>query len=196
MLGLDAPMPEKDAHDSLILRVEISAEQVDAVAPRLRDALTAAADEGSLTRRELAVAEREERLRTEQAELEDRAQRLAEQEAELRAARQREEEFMSSDRLTASERIRFAHRHHVVELPPELETRENDLLVREAEFEADVLLREERIERWRSELNELKDRLDRRERDLATYVDQLQDTLAGGSRLPSPPGVTELRRSA
>lgn len=197
MLGLDAPMPEKDAHDSLILRVEISAEQVDAVAPRLREALTAAADDGSLTRRELAVAEGEERLRTEQADLEDRARRLAEQEAELRAARQREEEFMSSDRLTASERIRFAHRHHVVELPPEeLETRENDLLLREAEFEADVLLREERMERWRAELNDLKDRLDRRERDLATYVDQLQDTLAGGGRLPSPPGVTELRRSA
>jgi hypothetical protein len=61
----------------------------------------------------------------------------------------------------------------------ELKQREGELELREAEFEADVQFREDRIERWRTELEELEQTLDRRERDLVSYVDQLQGAMAG-----------------
>jgi hypothetical protein len=61
----------------------------------------------------------------------------------------------------------------------ELRQRESELELREAEFEADVMFREDRIERWRTELEELEQTLDRRERDLVSYVDQLQGAMAG-----------------
>ena len=63
----------------------------------------------------------------------------------------------------------------------ELRQRESDLDQREAEFEADVSFREDRIERWRTELEELEQTLDRRERDLVSYVDQLQGVMSSGS---------------
>jgi chromosome segregation ATPase len=183
-------MPDNAANEStspLVLRVEISAEQVESVAPRLRDALTASGNDGELTRRAAEIAERESRLAADQAELEDRARRLTEREAELG----------SSGELTASERIRLAQRRqHLDESEHDLDTRESELLQREAEFEADVMFREERIERWRGELSTLEEQLDRRERDLAAFVDELQGAVVDGGRLPPPPGVTELRRSA
>ncbi len=179
-------MPEHAAQEHLVLRVEISADQVDAFAPRLREALSASGNDGELSRRTAEIAARETRLAEEQAELEQRARRLTEREAELG----------NSDDLTASERIRLAQRRQHLELSEhELDQREHELLTREAEFEADVLLREERVERWRSELTALEERLERRERDLAEYVDQLQGAVGGGS-WPSSPGVTELRRTA
>ncbi|MDX6370405.1 MAG: hypothetical protein QOG93_1907 [Gaiellaceae bacterium] len=61
----------------------------------------------------------------------------------------------------------------------ELKRLETDLEQREAEFEADVQFREDRIERWRTELEELEQTLDRRERDLVSYVDQLQGVMSG-----------------
>ena len=59
-----------------------------------------------------------------------------------------------------------------------LKQRESDLEQREAEFEADVQFREDRIERWRTELEELEQTLERRERDLVSYVDQLQGVMS------------------
>ncbi len=61
----------------------------------------------------------------------------------------------------------------------ELRQRESDLEQREALFEADVQFREDRIERWRTELEELEQTLDRRERDIVSYVDQLQGAISG-----------------
>jgi hypothetical protein len=61
----------------------------------------------------------------------------------------------------------------------ELKQRESELDHREAAFEADVEFREDRIERWRTELEELERTLDRRERDLISYVDQIQGVMAG-----------------
>ena len=175
-------MPEHAASDPFVLRVEISAEQV----PRLREALSASGNDGELTRRATEVAAREERLHAEQAELEERARKLSEREAELG----------TSDELTASERIRLAHRRQSIELSEqELAEREHELLTREAEFEADVMLREERVERWRTELTALQEHLDRRERELADYVEQLQGAVIGAP-WPSPPGISQLRRTA
>ena len=61
----------------------------------------------------------------------------------------------------------------------ELNQLQSDLEQREAEFEADVQIREDRMERWRTELEELEQNLDRRERDLISYVDQLQGAMTG-----------------
>jgi hypothetical protein len=58
----------------------------------------------------------------------------------------------------------------------ELKQRETDLEQREAEFEADVQYREDRIERWRTELEELEQTLERRERDLINYVQGAMST--------------------
>jgi hypothetical protein len=63
----------------------------------------------------------------------------------------------------------------------ELKQREDELELREAEFEADVQLREDRMERWRTELEELEQTLERRERDLVSYVDQLQGAMTSHS---------------
>ena len=60
----------------------------------------------------------------------------------------------------------------------ELQQRETELEQREAEFEADVQFREDRVERWRTELEELEQALERRERDLVSYVDQLQGAMS------------------
>jgi uncharacterized protein (DUF3084 family) len=172
-----------DAVNPFVLRVEISAEQV----PRLREALSGNGSDGELVRRAGDVDAREERLRIEQAELAERARRLTEREAELG----------SSDELTASERIRLAQRRQSLEESEhDLDTREHELLQREAEFEADVSWREERMERWRAELSTMEDELDRRERDLADYVAQLQGAVNGDDSFPPGPGVAQLRRTA
>jgi len=63
----------------------------------------------------------------------------------------------------------------------ELKQREDELELREAEFEADVQLREDKMERWRTELEELEQGLERRERDLVSYVDQLQGAMSGAT---------------
>ena len=133
----------EDITRPFVFRVEIAPEQVDAIAPRLREALAASGNDGEITRRAAAVAEREEKLRHDQEELDRRARLLSEREAEL----------TTSGEPTASERIRFAERRQYIELSEhEVESREHELLQREAEFEGDVLLREDRLERWRSEL--------------------------------------------
>ena len=127
----------EDTTGPFTFRVEISPEHVDAIAPRLREALAASGNDGDMTRRAAAVAEREEKLRRDQEELERRARQLTEREAELG----------SSTEMTASERIRFAERRHHIELSEhEIESRSDELLHREAEFEADVILREDRLD--------------------------------------------------
>jgi hypothetical protein len=60
-----------------------------------------------------------------------------------------------------------------------VDSRVRELELREAEFEADVQLREDKMERWRTELEELEQTLERREKDLVSYVDQLQGAMSG-----------------
>jgi hypothetical protein len=71
--------------------------------------------------------------------------------------------------------------HVVDERTLELQERETELRQREAEFEADVQFREDKMERWRTELEELEQTLERRERDLVSYVDQLQGAMSSGN---------------
>jgi len=111
---------------------------------------------------------------------------------------EREAALDSSDNPeTEAERSRLAERQQKLDLAQEdLASREQAFTEREAEFEADVLMREERIEQWRAELDTVARDLERRGRDLAAYVQDLQSSL---SDEPTPEGkdsVTELRRSA
>ena len=56
----------------------------------------------------------------------------------------------------------------------EIEERESAVSQREAQIEADVDIRMDRLERKELELADLEVRLDRKERDLAVYVGNLQ----------------------
>jgi len=81
--------------------------------------------------------------------------------------------------LSAEKRLQPVSEYAADARVTELKRLEVDLEQREAEFEADVQFREDRIERWRTELEELEQTLDRRERDLVSYVDQLQGAMSG-----------------
>ncbi len=81
--------------------------------------------------------------------------------------------------LSAEKRLQPVSEYAADARVTELKRLEVDLEQREAEFEADVQFREDRIERWRTELEELEQTLDRRERDLVNYVDQLQGAMSG-----------------
>ena len=81
--------------------------------------------------------------------------------------------------LSAEKRLQPISEYAADARVTELKRLEGDLEQREAEFEADVQFREDRIERWRTELEELEQTLDRRERDLVNYVDQLQGAMSG-----------------
>jgi hypothetical protein len=59
----------------------------------------------------------------------------------------------------------------------ELEARETELEQRDAEREADLILREDRIEDRERELEDLEQRLGRKERELMSYVGQVQAAL-------------------
>lgn len=56
----------------------------------------------------------------------------------------------------------------------EIEERESAVMLREAQIEADVDIRLDKLEKKEQELADLEARLERRERDLAVYVGNLQ----------------------
>jgi chromosome segregation ATPase len=145
----------------LVLRVEISAEQASSLAPLLgarSEAVSQAVSEEVVDARILE-------LRRLESDLDQRQAELASSLAPLLGA--------------PTEAVAEALSEEVVESRVlELRRRESDLDQREAEFEADVQFREDRIERWRTELDELEQTLDRRERDLVSYVDQLQGVMS------------------
>ena len=59
----------------------------------------------------------------------------------------------------------------------ELEERERELALREARFDADQDIREEKLEKREAAAASLEEKLRRREGDLSTYVAQAQDEL-------------------
>lgn len=145
----------------LVLRVEISAEQASSLAPLLGARSEAVSEADS----EDVVDARILELRRWESDLDQREAELA---FSLLGAR--------------SEAVSEAVSEEVVEPRVlELRRRESDLDEREAKFEADVRFREDRIERWRTELDELEQTLDRRERDLVSYVDQLQGVMSNSA---------------
>jgi hypothetical protein len=199
--------PNDPRGERLVLRVEISAEEgspvgTDALAAGLHRLVTPAqvpapappptptpapdwsAERLELERRADGLAEREAELETRRAAAErEHAARVAELE---QLAVEREADREDRDELTASEKIRLAARARraseleddLTERLRDLDEREGRLDTREAEFEADVELREQRMERWRAELTELEQRLDRKESELLLYVGEVQGELS------------------
>jgi hypothetical protein len=201
-------MDERPNHprgERLVLRLEISAEDgsvvgTDALAAGLQRLVAPAhvptpaaaptptpdwsAERRELERRANGLAEREAELETRLAAAEREHETRA---AELeRLALERETDREDRDELTASEKIRLAARarraseleEDLTERLRDLDEREGRLDTREAEFEADVELREQRMERWRAELTELEQRLERKESELVLYVGELQGELS------------------
>jgi chromosome segregation ATPase len=167
-----AELTDPPSGKPLVLRVEISAEGGATLS--LPSLLSAA---------EAPAPAHDEELERRATDLERRAVKLDEAERRLN---ERELELDSGAGHTASEKIRLAAREkRLTQIEEELEgrlrdvdDREDALETREAEFEADVELREQRIERWRTELSELEQRLDRKETELTLYVGELQGELS------------------
>jgi uncharacterized protein (DUF3084 family) len=158
-----SPMAENEplSPKPLVLRIEISAEQASSLAPLLgarSEAVFEPVSDEALDARALELSRRE-------SELEQREADLASSLAPLPGARNEAAFEPISDEVMDARAL-------------DLRRRESDLDQREAEFEADVQFREDRIERWRTELDELEQTLDRRERDLVSYVDQLQGVMS------------------
>jgi exonuclease VII large subunit len=175
-----AELTDPPSGKPLVLRVEISTENGGTLSvPALEAGLRALAPAVAPA----PVSMPDEELERRAAELERRETRLEETERRLN---ERELELEAGSGHTASEKIRLASREkRVTKIEEELEERltdvserEDALQTREAEFEADVELREQRIERWRTELMELEQRLDRKETELTLYVGELQGELA------------------
>src|SRR4051794_1944449 len=187
---MQAMEPTDATRKPLVLRIEIAPEHyaslgallgapqpaapaapVPAAAPA--PAAVPSVADAELRRRTADLEELQARLAAERVRLQESARELAEREAEVAAAK--------ADELTASDRIRLAHRaQRAQEVEQELgareellDERETELYRREAAFEADVELREEQIEQWRGELGDLESRLKRKERELLAYVAQL-----------------------
>ena len=170
---------DKQRQKPLVLRVEIAPEDLGALATLTTAESEDPAYSAALAEREQAVAAAERELAIERAALASRIgdleRTLAEREAQLERADE-------DSGLTASERIRLAERHKAFEKDlqrraEELDRREADMEVESASREADLELREDKVEQQRGELTDLEQRLARKEREMAGYVAQLQEAL-------------------
>src|SRR5919202_417394 len=142
----------------LVLRVEIESIGEELAALLAQAQPVAPVPGAEVREREAAVAAADAELRT-------RRDRLAEEAARLEALARRlaeREAAAETGGVTASQKLR-------------LDRREEELDVREAEFEADVELREDRLVDQRAQLEELEQRLKRKESELLVYVAQLQE---------------------
>jgi uncharacterized protein (DUF3084 family) len=145
-----------------------------------------------LDARELELAAKEAELHREESAAiranEDRARLVeVEQKAALLDAREREVVKREAE-LSASEQLAASNHEHVEKRRSrvdkietsmnarlkEIEERESAVMLREAQIEADVDIRLDKLEKKEQELADLEARLERRERDLAVYVGNLQ----------------------
>jgi chromosome segregation ATPase len=140
------------------------------------------ATEAELTERERVAAYRRDRLRSEQ-------RLLAEQERELTEA---EGEYASAESLAQQTRWLEHREKRIAETEQlardrleEFSRREQELEGREIRVGVDLQVRLDELERREKELVELEQRLGRKERELQTYVAQLQ------SGLPFRPTLVE-----
>ena len=152
---------------ALILRVEIESlgEQLAQLLVRDAQEIPVLGDEKRAA--ELAAAE---------AQLEDQRARLqAEAERLDRLARELAEREAQAGGLTAAQRIRIAHSSwQAHETRRALHDKEVEV---DAAHEADVFLREERLEVREAELAELEQQLRRKETELMVYVADLQEEI-------------------
>ena len=155
MDNADTPRAERRA---LILRVEI-----ESIGEQLAHLLVKDAQEVPLPEddeRAAEVAEAEAQLEEQRSRLQDAAE-LAEREAEAGG-------------LTAAQRIRIAHSSWQAH---ETQRVLHDVDEIDAAHEADVFLREERLEQREAELAQLEQQLRRKETELMVYVADLQEEI-------------------
>jgi hypothetical protein len=162
MEDADTPRAERRA---LILRVEI-----ESIGEQLAHLLVKDAQEVPLAdddERNAVLAAAESQLEEQRARLQEEAERLD------RLARELADREAEAGGLTAAQRIRIAHSSWQASETQRLlheEPTEAD-----AKHEADVFIREERLEQREAELAELEQQLRRKETELMVYVADLQD---------------------
>jgi hypothetical protein len=162
MEDADTPRAERRA---LILRVEIESIGEQLASLLVKDAHEVPLPEDDERAAELAAAEAQ--LEDQRARLQDEAERLD------RLARDLADREAEAGGLTAAQRIRIAHsswQAHETQRVLHDEPEEID-----AKREADVFIREERLEQREAELAELEQQLRRKETELMVYVADLQD---------------------
>jgi uncharacterized protein (DUF3084 family) len=153
---------------ALVLRVEIESLGEQLAHLLVRDAREVPLEEDDGRAAEIAAAETQ--LEEQRARLQDEAERLD------RLARELADREAAAGGLTAAQRIRIAHgswQAHETQRALHPEVDEVD-----AAHEADVFIREERLEEREAELAQLEQRLRRKETELMIYVAQLQEQLA------------------
>jgi chromosome segregation ATPase len=140
------------------------------------------ATEAELTERERVAAYRRDRLRAEQRLLAERERELTEAEGEYASA----ESLGQQTRWLEHREKRIAETEQLArDRLEEFSRREQELEGREIRIGVDLQVRLDELERREKELVELEQRLGRKERELQTYVAQLQ------SGLPFRPTLVE-----
>jgi uncharacterized protein (DUF3084 family) len=162
MADAGTPSPERRA---LILRVEIESIGEQLARLLVKDAEEVPLAEGDERAAELAAAESQ--LEEQRARLQEEAERLD------RLARELADREAEAGGLTAAQRIRIAHGSWQANQTQQALHDEPEEI--DAKHEADVFLREERLEQREAELAELEQQLRRKETELMVYVADLQD---------------------
>jgi uncharacterized protein (DUF3084 family) len=164
MEDADTPRAERRA---LILRVEIESIGEQLASLLVKDAHEVPLPEDDDHAVELAAAEAQ--LEEQRARLQEEAERLD------RLARDLAEREAEAGGLTAAQRIRIAHSSWQAHETQRLLHDEPEEI--DAKHEADVFIREERLEQREAELAELEQQLRRKETELMVYVADLQEEI-------------------
>jgi uncharacterized protein (DUF3084 family) len=162
----DADTP-RASRRALVLRVEI-----ESIGEQLAHLLVHDAQEVPLPEDD----ERSSQLRTAEAHLEEQRARLQEEAERLdRLAGELAEREAEAGGLTAAQRIRVAHSSWQAHETRRALGDDRDEL--DAAHEADIFIREERLEEREAELATLEQQLRRKETELMIYVADLQEEL-------------------
>ena len=155
---------------ALILRVEIESLGEQLAHLLVRDAQEVPLPEDDERAAEIAAAEAQ--LEEQRARLQDEAERLD------RLARELAEREAEAGGLTAAQRIRIAHSSwQAHETQRALHDEPDKPAEVDAAHEADLFIREERLEQRETELAVLEQQLRRKETELMIYVADLQEEL-------------------
>jgi hypothetical protein len=164
MENADTPRADRRA---LILRVEIESLGEQLAHLLVRDAQEVPLADDDERTAEIAAAEAQ--LEEQRARLQEEAERLD------RLARDLAEREAEAGGLTAAQRIRIAHSSWQAHETQRVLHDEYDEI--DAAHEADVFIREERLEQRESELAQLEQQLRRKETELMVYVADVQEEL-------------------
>jgi uncharacterized protein (DUF3084 family) len=166
MEDADTPRVERRA---LILRVEIESIGEQLAHLLVKDAHEVPLPENDERAGEIAAAEAQ--LEEQRARLQEEAERLDRLAGEL-AEREAE-----AGGLTAAQRIRIAHSSWQAHETQRVLHEPDEVDEVDAAHEADVFLREERLEQRETELAQLEQQLRRKETELMVYVADLQEEI-------------------